>query len=64
MGLTREEREYECAICHEVFAKTWSDEEADAEYRELFPGAAARREPRDVVCEDCFQQIKPTEPQS
>lgn len=51
-----EKNEYQCALCKGVFTKGWSEEEARAEYEELFaelPG------PVEQVCDDCFQQIDP-----
>jgi hypothetical protein len=49
-----EGEQYECAICHGTFTKTWSDEEARAELETTWqpqPG------PVDIVCDDCFQQV-------
>ena len=45
---------YECARCHGVFEKVWSDEEAAAEMEATWqpqPGPLA------VICDDCYQQM-------
>jgi len=49
--------EYRCAMCQVVYEKTWPDEEAYAEYRELFPESAKRQVDTDVVCDDCFKSM-------
>jgi hypothetical protein len=48
---------FTCAACKGTFDCEWSDEEADAEYRALFPHAAASKAPREVVCDDCFKKM-------
>lgn len=48
-------REYRCARCGGVYAKTWPDEAAEIEKTALFgpiPLSAC-----DVVCDDCFRRI-------
>jgi hypothetical protein len=49
------ENEYECEVCHGVFIKGLSDEEAIAEAAELFPTVPI--EETGIVCEDCFQKM-------
>lgn len=44
---------YTCAVCGETFDKGWSDEEAEAELKENFPGHA--KEECAIICDDCFQ---------
>jgi hypothetical protein len=44
--------EYQCGLCRGVFIKTVSDEEADKEYRRLYPNAAASM--------PCRQNIRPS----
>ena len=47
--------DYECEMCHGVFAKAQSDEEAEAESVRLF-GVV---EPEDLalICDDCFVKV-------
>lgn len=52
---------YTCVMCKEVFEKGWTDEEADAETQKIF-GVTRFTAPCDVVCDDCWQNIKPVEP--
>lgn len=53
--------EYQCAWCKGIFKlvrdETWLEEKANKEYDELFPGSSY--ENRDVVCDDCWQEVKP-----
>ncbi len=49
------EGHYRCALCKGVFEKGWSDEEAKAEYGQVFPGKPL--EEADVVCDDCYKRI-------
>lgn len=46
---------YTCEECEETFEADWSDDEAQAEARELFPGV--HQEDMAVVCEDCRLRI-------
>lgn len=46
---------YTCEECGETFEAEWSDEEAQAEARALFPGVP--QEDMAVVCDDCWQGI-------
>lgn len=48
------ENEFECANCHGVFPKAWSDEEAQAEADEVW--GAALDDPVEV-CDDCYQRM-------
>ncbi len=52
-----EGREFTCAQCGETFLTAWSEEEAQSEADELWGDHDG---PREVVCDDCFQSIKPT----
>lgn len=47
--------EYKCEICHGVFKKGWSDEEAKAEHFERHPNIPL--EETGLVCDPCFQKI-------
>jgi hypothetical protein len=48
------DNEYECSVCHGVFEKGWSDEEARADEKERYgandPDAA-------IVCDDCYKKM-------
>lgn len=49
--------EYQCAVCHGVFERALSDEEALAELQSNFGGF-----PKDecaLVCDDCYNKIMP-----
>lgn len=46
---------YECGICHGVFEKGWSDEEAAAEAAGNFPGLNIEQE-GGLVCHDCYNK--------
>lgn len=48
--------EFECAICHKVFKKAWSDQEAGIELREKF-GQKATPGNSEMVCDDCYQGL-------
>ena len=43
--------EYECAMCHGVFGKGQSDEEAEKERKEN----GLENIPCDLVCDDCYK---------
>ena len=49
---------FTCASCGGTFSKGWSDEEAAAEAKGLFPGIDAS-DPAEagVVCDDCYRHI-------
>ena len=46
---------YECAMCHGVFRKGVSDEEALNEFREDFPTVPL--EDADLICDHCYEKI-------
>lgn len=46
---------YVCAVCEGTFDKGWSDEEADAERAEQFPGF--EQSDCDLVCDDCYKRM-------
>ena len=49
---------YTCERCGETFTKGWSDEEAMAEARDLFPAEhIATPEDQATVCDGCFREI-------
>lgn len=49
--------EYRCALCHQVYTKAWSDEEALAETAQYWPDVP--QEELAVVCDECWQKIDP-----
>ncbi len=51
--------EYRCAMCKNVYAKGWSEEEARAEAQQYWPNL--QPDDREVVCDDCWQKIRPDE---
>ncbi len=44
---------YECSVCHKLFTKVRTDEEAMAEMENLFHETS---DPR-IVCHDCWVQV-------
>ncbi len=48
---------YQCSCCNNIYDKGWSDEESEAEMKDLW-GNLPKKE-RAVVCDDCFQKIHP-----
>lgn len=48
---------FTCDRCGGTFPKAWSDDEAEAESRELF-GEIEPTE-RAVICDDCFKAVFP-----
>lgn len=53
--------QYQCAMCKGVFDKGWSDEEANQELIDNFGKDIAENEPLDIVCDPCYQKIKPSD---
>lgn len=53
-----EPNEYQCSLCHAVYEKEWSDEDADQEALEIWGVEHASADPEGfaVICDDCFQQ--------
>lgn len=47
--------EYRCELCGGVFAKAWTDEEAEAELHARFPGHETVA--CSVVCDDCYRTM-------
>lgn len=46
---------FTCAACGETFDKELSDEEAEAQLEDEFPGFTP--DDCDIVCDDCFKKI-------
>ena len=55
---------YQCAMCEGVFETGWTDAEAMAEATEVFPVEAEAHEAFAVVCDDCYQRIRPPQKES
>ena len=47
--------QYTCAACGNTYEEGWSDEEARAEYAEVFPGCSI--DEADIVCDPCYQEM-------
>lgn len=45
-------RVYTCAACGETYETDRTDDQAEAEFREVF--GSIPKEERAIVCEDCF----------
>ena len=56
-----EKNEYKCAMCEGVFTKGWTDEEAEKEAVENFGTMMAHDDDQAIVCDDCYQKIRPDE---
>jgi hypothetical protein len=52
-----ESNQFQCALCKGIFSLIRPTEEAEKEYENYFPGVS--RKNRDVVCDDCWQIVKP-----
>ena len=47
--------EFTCEMCHGTFEKGWTDEEAEAELKQLFAPVPA--EECGLICDDCFLKL-------
>ena len=50
------DNKYICKVCQKEFEKTWSDEEALEETKELF-GEKVLEQELAIVCDVCFHEI-------
>lgn len=57
LGLERLGDPFTCDVCGQTFTRAWSDEEAMAEARSLYPAEHLDAEEPGVVCDDCFQVV-------
>ena len=48
--------EYECAACHGIFEKGWSDEEAAEEFHDYFPDLPIDDETA-LICDPCYEAM-------
>ena len=46
---------YQCHVCKETFEEDWTEEEAEKELQENFPGF--KKEECEVVCDDCYERF-------
>jgi len=46
---------FTCTICHDVFEKIWTAEEAEAEAQSNWGNLSIHE--RAVVCDDCYQMF-------
>ena len=54
--------EYKCAMCGNVYKKSWTDEEAKEEAKEIFGKHPDDwKDEQAVICDDCFKKINPAE---
>mgnify|MGYP000971066134 FL=1 len=50
--------EFKCAVCKEIYTKSWTDEEANKEAVELFGSPKEDwQSGYAVVCDDCFKKL-------
>ena len=56
----KQEGSVQCVVCGLVFDSEWTEEEAQAELARNFQGF--KTEECEVVCEDCYQKLKPRYP--
>ena len=48
--------EFTCALCGEIYEKSWTDDEAIAEAKSLFGDNVMEHE-TSVVCDDCHKVL-------
>lgn len=56
-SLVKDNTEYYCALCGNIYTKEWSDEEAMEETHTYWPGVDM--EQCGIMCDDCWQKIRP-----
>ena len=56
-----EANEFKCAMCGNVYEKGRSDKEAYRECVDNFGKDMTNHSELDIVCDDCYQKIKPIE---
>lgn len=49
-------REFKCALCKGEFESAWTEQEAEQELSEKFPGI--EKEDCDPVCDECYKLIE------
>ena len=57
----KKEGTYICAVCKGEFEFVTEEEDMIEEYEQLF-GKNASKENMDIVCDDCWQLVKPDFP--
>ena len=51
------DNEFKCAMCGGIFEKAWLDEEAKAEYKEVWGDLCPPDCKTELVCDDCYKSI-------
>lgn len=51
------DKEYECDLCHGVFAFVVDRKVMEEEYRGNFPISAKAQVEKDIVCDDCYKIV-------
>lgn len=51
----REDETYTCAVCGETYFNGWTEEEAEAEFNERFPGEDISK--GAIICDDCDKAV-------
>lgn len=52
-------KEYQCAVCKNIYEKGWSDKEAMQESKDIW--GEIPKEERVVICDDCWKRRTPQE---
>ena len=50
------QNEFTCDMCRNTYEKEWTDDEAEAEMKEIW--GVIPKEDRAIVCDDCFNSIE------
>ncbi|KKN12077.1 hypothetical protein LCGC14_1020160 [marine sediment metagenome] len=50
---------FKCSKCGGIWKKGSTDEECAEEYKESFPNDPNREWPIEVICDDCYKELKP-----
>ena len=53
--------EFQCGMCGGIFTKGRPEEEAEKECVETFGTKMAHGDDRVIICDDCYQHVKPDE---
>lgn len=48
---------FTCSLCHETFERVRSEEDVQAEYKELWPWEYAQGMEKDIICHPCFTDV-------
>ena len=50
---------FTCEVCQSTYEKIRSEKEVEAEFQSIFDPLGEASMPRAVVCDDCFQAMRP-----